>query len=109
MKHPSPTHLVLTEERRRSALARLLPLWPHEIADPTLAGQRRICRLLINALRRERQRGVAGDWTYDVGRHASLIRALRRELARLARMNAHSKTPAGCAGVEERRETRAGG
>jgi hypothetical protein len=71
---------------RRRELQRLLPLWPHEIADGSLAAQRRLCRLLLAAVRRERQRGIAGEWTYDVVRHAALARALRPELARLAQM-----------------------
>lgn len=88
-----------SELSRRAALARLLPLWPHEIADGTLIGQERICRMLASGLRRERQRGVAGHWAYDVCRHAALARALAPELRRLARMRPPMKTPAGAAGV----------
>jgi hypothetical protein len=102
MKPTSPIHPAARHDPRLRDLARLLPLWPHEIADASLAGQRRICRLLMKALRHERQRGVAGHWTYDVGRHAALVRALRPELARLARISARSKTPAAGAGVERR-------
>lgn len=95
---PLPTSTLMARIR---ALGRVLPLWPHEIADPTLAGQERICRMLSSALRRERQRGVAGHWTYDIGRHAALARALRPELRRLALMRrvAQTSMPAGGAGM----------
>lgn len=83
---------------RARNLVRLLPLWPHEIADRSLSGQERICRLLSSALRRERQRGVAGHWTYDVARHAALARALRPELSRLARLREQTRMPARAAG-----------
>lgn len=65
-------------------LSGLLPLWPSELADRSLAGQQRICRLLDAALRRERQRGIGGHWAYDVARHAALARARRVEHKRLA-------------------------
>lgn len=65
-------------------LARLLPLWPHELADTSLAGRRRRVALLRRALRAERQRGIAGHWTYDLGRHWALLRCYRAEVAALA-------------------------
>ncbi len=64
-------------------LARLLPLWPHELTDMSRAGRTRRCALLQRALRQERQRGLGGDWTYDLGRHAALRRHYERELAEL--------------------------
>ncbi len=88
-----------TEAARSQALGRILPLWPHEIADQSHAGQERICRLLASALRRERQRGVAGHWAYDVGRHAALVRALAPELRRLARFGPKTIMPATGAGT----------
>jgi hypothetical protein len=87
------------EEVRKRQLQRLLPLWPHEIADTSLAGQRRICQLLARAIRRERQRGVAGHWTYDISRHAALARVLNPELKRLARLQRDAKMPARPAGI----------
>ncbi len=60
-------------------LPRLLPLWPGEIVDRTLAGRQRIIARLRQALRAERQRGVGGHWTYDVARHAQLLAAYRDE------------------------------
>ena len=62
-------------------LARLLPLWPHELSDLSPAGRRRRIALLRRALRQERQRGLAGHWTYDLGRHSGLLACYRTELA----------------------------
>ncbi|HMN37983.1 MAG TPA: hypothetical protein PKD49_09805 [Hyphomicrobium sp.] len=76
---------------RRSELQRLLPLWPHELADLSLSGRQRILRFLARALREERRRCRAGHWTYDVARHAALARHLkweRVELERLERFHA---------------------
>jgi hypothetical protein len=66
---------------RNAELSRLVPLWPAELADLSIAGRRRICALLGSSLRRERQRGIGGHWTYDVSRHAALARMLRSETA----------------------------
>jgi hypothetical protein len=44
----------------------------------------RYARLLARlrcALRRERQRGLSGHWTYDLARHAQLLRAYRADVA----------------------------
>lgn len=60
-------------QQRERELMRLLPLWPHEIADRSLAGRLRVVALLRRALRAERKRGLAGHWTYDLSRHAQLI------------------------------------
>ena len=59
----------------------LLPLWPAEIADDSLAARQRIVVRLRSALREERRRGLAGHWTYNLARHAALFRAYKYELA----------------------------
>ena len=66
---------------RRSELPRILPLWPHELADESFEGRRNIVCKLRRALRAERRRGIAGHWTYDLARHAELVRIYRLELA----------------------------
>jgi hypothetical protein len=71
---------------RRTDLVRLLPLWPAELAGESIAGRARVVRLLDAALRRERQRGVGGHWTYDLARHANLLRAAQAERADLLRL-----------------------
>jgi hypothetical protein len=65
---------------RRTELARVLPLWPHELDDESIGGRCRILAKLRRALRTERRRGIAGHWTYDLARHAELLRVYRIEL-----------------------------
>lgn len=69
--------------QRARDLPRLLPLWPREIADYSLAGTRRIVAGLRKAMRAERRRGLAGQWSYDLSRHMALATALKAERARL--------------------------
>ncbi len=88
-----------TEIDRRQELSRLLPLWPCELDDLSVVGRQRVCRMLASALRRERQRGIAGHWTYDVSRHLELVKAVRREAAALRRMQPDKKMPAINAGM----------
>lgn len=73
-------------------LARLLPLWPHELNDMTTAGREKRIALLRKSLRAERRRGLAGHWTYDLGRHSALLRCYKREvdLAQENGLPAHS-------------------
>lgn len=78
-----PCRDALTATERACELARLVPLWPAEIADTSLAGRRRLVAKLERVLRAERQRGLAGHWTYDLTRHAELLRVWRRETAAL--------------------------
>jgi hypothetical protein len=78
-KHAPEDHRAELEE-----LTRLLPLWPHELADTSLKGRQRIVAVIERALRAERRRGQAGHWAYDLARHASLSRAWKRERSALA-------------------------
>ena len=102
---PSPNHpqsrrsCQQSAQERALALSRIVPLWPHEIADLSISGRHRLCRLLATALRRERQCGVAGHWTYDVSRHAALAAALRTETAALRQLTQNTKMPATAAGM----------
>jgi hypothetical protein len=66
---------------RQRDLPRLLPLWPEELADVSLDGRRALVHRLHAVLRRERQRGAAGNWAYDIARHRHLLIAYRAELA----------------------------
>lgn len=68
---------------RRRAIARVLPLWPHELEDESATARKWIVAKLHSALRAERRRGVAGHWTYDLARHVELLRVYRQELAAL--------------------------
>jgi hypothetical protein len=76
-EHP-PGSDVLTREEE---LMRLLPLWPHEVADRSPAGRMRLLAVLRRALRAERNRGLAGHWTYDLSRHAQLL-AIYRDMCK---------------------------
>lgn len=82
----SPAKPVQSDSQRRAELARLLPLWPHEIADLSCPGRQHILRTLERALRVERRRGRAGHWAYDLARHAALFQTWRRERAALRAM-----------------------
>lgn len=70
---------------RQRDLPRLIAIWPAELADPGLAGHGRLVAKIRRALREERRRGQAGNWTYDLARHAQLLTAYRAELSDLAR------------------------
>lgn len=72
---------------RHTTLCRVLPLWPQEIEDESPAGRLLIVARLRRALRAERQRGLAGHWTYDLARHAELLRAYKQELWALSAQN----------------------
>lgn len=64
-----------------ASLPRLIALWPNEVTDSrTPAGMNRLLGRLRKALRAERQRGLAGHWSYDLARHAELL-AVYRTLA----------------------------
>ena len=60
---------------RRTTIAKVLAVWPHEIEDETLAGRERLLTRLRSALRAERRRGISGHWTYDLNRHIGLRQA----------------------------------
>jgi len=75
-----------SSDQRVLRLSRLIPLWPSELETPDEAAAHRVIALLQRALRGERRRGRAGHWSYDLARHMALVRALRMEQARLARL-----------------------
>ena len=68
---------------RKRDLPGLLALWPWEMEDSSLEAHQRLVAMLRRALRRERQRGIGRDWTYDLARHALLLAAYRYEAAGL--------------------------
>lgn len=84
----------MAEDKRAAELARLLPLWPREIADTSREGRVRLVAKLHRALKAERRRGLAGHWTYDLARHAALLAAWRRERALLGLRDARPATDA---------------
>jgi hypothetical protein len=78
---------------RRRAIAQVLPVWPHELEDESLAGRERLLTRLRSALRAERRRGICGHWTYDLARHVELLRLYRAELAAVSRYRIASRAP----------------
>jgi hypothetical protein len=76
---------------RARDLPKLLPLWPLEIVTSKIADHAGLLARLRKALRAERQRGVNGHWTYDLARHAQLLRAYRAEATAYLRATARSR------------------
>jgi hypothetical protein len=64
-------------ERALKSIEALLPLWPGELDCQTVDCRQRLLRRLRAQLRAERRRGLAGHWTYDLARHAELLRLYR--------------------------------
>lgn len=65
---------------RHRDLPRLLPVFAEEIDASSVPVHARLVGLLRRALRIERRRGLSGDWSYDLARHAHLLEAYRFEL-----------------------------
>jgi len=82
-----------SEQCRLDDLKRLLPLWPHEIADRSVPGRQRLIARLERALRAERRRARANHWAYDVARHSALVRILAEERDALARSLKLARAP----------------
>jgi hypothetical protein len=78
-RHFTAAHRPSSYDRTRD-LPRLLAFWPNEIAILDPEAQRTLVNRLRRALRSERRRGIAGHWTYNLARHADLLRAYRAEL-----------------------------
>lgn len=70
--------------QRARDLPRLIPMWPAEIADNSIAGRQRLVAKMARALREERRRAKSGYWAYDLARHAALLRAYQAETAALS-------------------------
>lgn len=67
-------------------LPRLLRLWPGEVQVLGSSDQAWLVERLGWALRAERQLGLARHWSYDLTRHAAIVRAWRAEKAALDAM-----------------------
>ena len=76
----SPSNSFTVQDALAS-LPRLIALWPNEVSENSAPGEMdRLLGRLRKALRAERQRGLAGHWSYDLARHAELL-AVYRTLA----------------------------
>jgi hypothetical protein len=68
---------------RQRDLPRLLRMWPGEVSVLGEADRPGLVERLRQMLRNERRRGLTRHWSYDLGRHASLLRAYRAEAGML--------------------------
>ena len=68
---------------RNRDLPRLLALWPEDAARLARSDLADVISRLARAIRAERRQALAGRWTYDLARHAALIRAHSTELEAL--------------------------
>jgi hypothetical protein len=66
-------------------LPRLLRLWPDEVRSLGAPDQPWLVKRLGRVLRTERHLGLVRHWSYDLSRHAALLRAWRTEKAELER------------------------
>lgn len=64
-------------------LPRLLRMWPHEVLALGEGDRAGLVERLRQMLRAERRRGLTRHWSYDLSRHAALLRAFRAEAAAL--------------------------
>lgn len=71
---------------RKRILWRVLPGFGGAIDGPEPETTQSIVRQLEHALRKERQRGRAGAWSYDLNRHLALAQAHRAEREHLDRL-----------------------
>lgn len=72
-------------------LPRLLRLWPEEVLRLGNGEQAWLVAKLRDILRAERQRGIARHWSYDISRHAALLRAYRAEDVVLRKQTLHQR------------------
>jgi hypothetical protein len=64
---------------RHRDLPRLLRMWPGEVVALGEADRAALVERLRQMLRNERRRGLTRHWSYDLGRHAALLRAYKAE------------------------------
>lgn len=76
---PRSSHPDLSIYDRSRDLPRLLRMWPNEVSLLGEADRAGLVERLRSMLRQERQRGMSRHWSYDLSRHAALLRAYRAE------------------------------
>lgn len=77
---------------REAVLCQHFALMPDELAD-TIPARAKLVEKLLAACRRERERGLAGDWTYDPARHTGMIALYRSEKAGLDALSSAAALP----------------
>lgn len=69
--------------RLRAEMARLVPLYPSEIHDLSIAGRLRIIALFNRAICGQHRLGTTAHWAYDLSRHRAIRQALFSEVVEL--------------------------
>ena len=80
---PTPSPAAAIAYDRLRDLPRLLRMWPNEVVALGEADRAGLVERLRQMLRAERRSGLARHWSYDLNRHAALLRAYRAEAAAL--------------------------
>ena len=81
---PAPSPAANIAYDRLRDLPRLLRMWPNEVVALGEGDRAGLVERLRQMLRAERRSGLARHWSYDLSRHAALLRAYRSEAAALA-------------------------
>lgn len=68
-------------------LPRLFAVYATDLAED-IGSRRRLIGRIEDALRRERKRGLAGHWAYDIARHYQMIAVWEHETKALAALTA---------------------
>lgn len=77
------TAKLIADYCRNRDLPKLIGLWPTDTVTSNGLADARLVQQIATALRRERQRGRAGHFAYDLARHHQLLIAYQAELALL--------------------------
>ena len=80
---PTSSPAAAIDYDRLRDLPRLLRMWPNEVVALGEGDRAVLVERLRQMLRAERRRGLARHWSYDLSRHAALLRAYRAETAAL--------------------------
>lgn len=88
---------VQNMQDRSRTLSTLLPLWPNDLNDSSYQGRMRVLAHLRRALRKERQRGRSGHWSYNLARHRALLDSYRDEAKAISDHNQQAHSPVGLA------------
>lgn len=71
---------------RARDLRHVIAVWPHELADMSADGTRKIITQLERAAQSQRNAALNGSWTYDTNKHLAVLGAIGGELIWLARV-----------------------
>lgn len=78
--------------QRKWELERMLPLWPWQVDDTSIAGVAAMVKTLSHAARREGSRIRSGHWAGETARHANILHRLSIERALLKQLRKEAST-----------------